>query len=42
MKNDDGDYIVREIIAYIAIAIILCAVISIFTPIGANPITELR
>tara|TARA_R100000664_G_scaffold20256_1_gene29451 strand:+ start:180 stop:299 length:120 start_codon:yes stop_codon:yes gene_type:complete len=39
MKNNEGDYIV---IAYIAIAIILCAVISIFTPIGANPITELR
>jgi hypothetical protein len=42
MKNDNGDYIVREIIAYIVLSLILCFIISLFTPIGASPITMLR
>jgi hypothetical protein len=39
MKNDDGDYVV---IVYIVLSLILCFVISLFTPIGASPITMLR
>ena len=39
MKNDDGDYVV---IVYITISLILCFFISLFTPIGASPITIMR
>ena len=39
MKNDNGDYVV---FVYIILSLILCFIISLFTPIGASPITMLR
>lgn len=39
MKNDNDDYVV---IAYLIIAIVLCTIISIYTPIGASPIGLMR
>ena len=39
MKNDKDDYIV---IAYMAIAFILCTIISLYTPLGASPIGLMR
>jgi len=39
MKNDNGDYVV---FVYIVLSLILCFIISLFTPIGASPITLLR
>ena len=39
MKNDNDDYVV---IAYLIIAIVLCTIISVYTPIGASPIGLMR
>ena len=39
MKNDNGDYVV---FVYIVLSLVLCFIISLFTPIGASPITILR
>ena len=39
MKNDNDDYVV---IAYLLIAIVLCTIISNYTPLGASPIGLLR
>ena len=39
MKNDKEDYIV---IAYLVIVIVLCTIISTYTPLGASPIGLLR